>query len=60
MTPTYKEADGPIRNIEYRKNLRDSLGESPTADGVCDRDFVNVAPTQFGNAPANRVVCGLY
>ena len=42
------QANYPIWNIENRKHLRDSLRKSPTGDDVGDRDFVNIAPLQFG------------
>ena len=42
------QANYPIWNIENRKHLRDSLGEGPAGDDVSDRDFLNVAPLQFG------------
>ena len=40
--------DCPVRNVENRKYLRDSLGESPSGNYVGDGDFVNVAPFQLG------------
>ena len=39
-----KQADHPVRNIEDRKHLRDSLRKRPTGDDVGDRNLVNVAP----------------
>src|SRR6266496_4603434 len=38
----------PIRNFEKRKNLTRNLHQEPCDDCVGDRDFVNVAPLQFG------------
>src|SRR5439155_12403713 len=42
------QSNGPVRNVEDRKNLRDSLRKRPTGDDVSDRDLVNVAPLQLG------------
>src|SRR5207302_6511052 len=42
------QSNGPIRNIEYRKDLRDPLRKRPAGYHVCDRDLVNVAPLQLG------------
>src|SRR5207253_8689554 len=44
----------PIRNIEDRENLRDSLGQRPAADDVSHRDLVNVATLQLGKEISAR------
>src|SRR6266487_3803184 len=44
----YHEADGPIRNLEERENLRRYLHQQPRDDCIGDRNFVNIAPPQFG------------
>src|SRR5207249_4882194 len=41
------QSNDPVRNIEDRKNLRDSLRERPAGDDVSDRNLVNVAPLQL-------------
>ena len=38
----------PVWNLKKWKNLRRYLQEQPCDDRVGDRDFVNVAPLQFG------------
>src|SRR5438093_7603585 len=38
----------PIRNVEDRKNLGDSLRKRPAADDVRHRNLVNIAPLQLG------------
>src|SRR6266851_460258 len=43
----HDQSDGPIRNVEDRKNLRDALSECPAGDYVGDRNFVNVAALQL-------------
>src|ERR1019366_3044228 len=42
------KAHSPIRNLEERKNLRRNLNQHPRCDCISDRDFVNVAPLEFG------------
>ena len=42
-----KQANDPVRNIENRKNLRDSLRQRPARDDVGDRDLVNIAPLKL-------------
>jgi len=44
----HNEAHGPIWNFEKWKNLRGNLNQKPADDCVRDRDFVNVAPLEFG------------
>src|SRR6266404_623569 len=41
------EPNDPIRNVEDREDLRDSLRKCPTRDDVSDSNFVNVATLQF-------------
>src|SRR4029077_15316049 len=41
------QADRPVRNVEDRKDLRDSLRKSPTRDNVSNRNFVNIASLQL-------------
>src|ERR1700750_2015672 len=41
------QSNDPIRNVEYRKDLRDSLRQRPAADEVSNGNFVNVAPLQL-------------
>jgi hypothetical protein len=38
------EANGPVRNLQKRKDLRRDLHEQPCNHCVCDRDFVSVEP----------------
>ena len=40
----YHQPDGPIRNLEKRKDLRGDLHQQPCDDCVGDRDLVDVAP----------------
>ena len=44
----HNEAHGPIWNFEKWKNLRGNLNQKPADDRVRDRDFVNIAPLEFG------------
>ena len=44
----HNKAHGPIWNFEKWKNLRGNLNQKPADDCVRDRDFVNVAPLEFG------------
>ena len=39
----HNQEDGPIWNVDDRKNLRDAL----SGNDVSNRDFVNVAPLQL-------------
>ena len=41
---TDQEANHPIWNIEYRKNLRDALSERPTGYNIRDCDAVHFSP----------------
>src|SRR5262249_16181207 len=42
------QANRPVRNIEHRKDLCDSLRKRPAADDIGNCDLVNVAPLQLG------------
>src|SRR6266516_5958314 len=48
----HDQSDGPIRNIEDRKNLRDALSERPAGDRIGNRDLVNIAPLQLAEEVA--------
>jgi hypothetical protein len=38
------KTNDPVRNIEDRQDLRNSLRKCPACDDVSDRDLVNIAP----------------
>src|SRR4029077_14120407 len=44
----HNKAHGPVWNFEKWKNLCGNLNQKPADDRVRDRDFVNVAPLEFG------------
>ena len=43
-----KQQDRPIRNFEKRKKLRRYLHQQPRHDCIGNRNFINVAPLEFG------------
>ena len=45
-------ADRPVRNVENRKYLRDSLRKRPAGDGIGHRYLVDIAPLQFSEEVA--------
>jgi len=43
----HDQADHRVRNIEYRKNLRNTFRQRPATDRIRDRDSEDIAPLQF-------------
>src|SRR5947207_8955505 len=46
------QSNDPVRNVEHRKDLRDSLRKRPTGYDVSNADLVNIAPLQLGEEVA--------